>query len=253
MARIRSVKPEFFTSLTISGLSERARLAFIGIWTYVDDYGRAVDDPRLVKAAVFPMDDKITAKVVGDVLNELAASGRIIRYEAGGRRYFVVANWTEHQKIDRKTGSKLPPPPGEPSTNGHHTCSEGSSRMQRGRVEGSIHDQGAGSREQGKDQGDGSGSRESQVDLSAAAARCCESPAAAAAVETIVSIRERQHEGRILHPGPWRSSMRTKIADEFADRIASYLDAHPDADAETILTAGCGFDRWDVIGAGAAS
>jgi hypothetical protein len=33
MARIRSIKPEFFTSLTIGSLSERARLAFIGIWT----------------------------------------------------------------------------------------------------------------------------------------------------------------------------------------------------------------------------
>jgi hypothetical protein len=58
MARIRSIKPEFFTSLTIGSLSERARLAFIGIWTFVDDYGRAVDDARLVKAAVFPLDDR---------------------------------------------------------------------------------------------------------------------------------------------------------------------------------------------------
>jgi hypothetical protein len=245
MARIRSIKPEFFTSLTIGSLSERARLAFIGIWTFVDDYGRAVDDARLVKAAVFPLDDRITVKAVAEVIDELVAAGRLGRYEAGGRHYFVVANWNEHQKIDRRTSSKLPPPPGEPSTNSHRDNSEDSTRMQRGCIEGSIHDQGAGSREQGKDQG--------------AAAHACarpavvvDHPAAAAAVETILTIREQQQNGHIVHPAIWRTKTRPKIADEFADRISSYLDTHPDADAREILTAGCGFDRWAVIGAGVA-
>jgi hypothetical protein len=234
MARIRSIKPEFFTSLTIGSLSERARLAFIGIWTFVDDYGRAVDDARLVKAAVFPLDDRITVKAVAEVIDELVAAGRLGRYEAGGRHYFVVANWNEHQKIDRRTSSKLPPPPGEPSTNSHRDNSEDSTRMQRGCIEGSIHDQGA-------------------------AAHACarptvvvDHPAAAAAVETILTIREQQQNGHIVHPAIWRTKTRPKIADEFADRISSYLDTHPDADAREILTAGCGFDRWAVIGAGVA-
>jgi hypothetical protein len=86
------------------------------------------------------------------------------------------------------------------------------------------------------------------VDLSAAAAlRCREAPAAAAAaVDLILTIRERQQEGRVLHPVVWRTKTRPKIAEEFADQIAGYLAGHPDAGAEEIVTAGCGFTRWDI-------
>lgn len=73
-----------------------------------------------------------------------------------------------------------------------------------------------------------------------------ESPAAAAAIEVILAIRERQQDGRIHSPAVWRTKTRPKIADEFADRIASYLDAHPDADAPEILTTGCGFSEFDI-------
>jgi hypothetical protein len=34
MARIRSIKPEFFTSISIADLSRDARLMFIGMWTH---------------------------------------------------------------------------------------------------------------------------------------------------------------------------------------------------------------------------
>jgi hypothetical protein len=81
----------------------------------------------------------------------------------------------------------------------------------------------------------------------AAALRCREAPAAAAAaVDLILTIRERQQEGRVLHPVVWRTKTRPKIAEEFADQIAGYLADHPDAGAEEIVTAGCGFTRWDI-------
>ena len=43
MARIRSIKPEFFTSIPVGGVSRDARLMFVGLWTNVDDDGRWVD------------------------------------------------------------------------------------------------------------------------------------------------------------------------------------------------------------------
>lgn len=117
LARIRTIKPDFFTSLTIADLSLPARLTFIGLWTTVDDDGRAVDDSRLVKAAVWPLDDRTVVDVASD-LDELAmverpdgARGLIIRYEIGGRRYLCIRNWREHQRIDKPTKSKLPAPP----------------------------------------------------------------------------------------------------------------------------------------------
>jgi hypothetical protein len=110
MARIRSIKPEFFSSLTIASLPLTARLTFIGLWTHVDDEGRCVDEARLVKAAVWPLDDRTAADVESD-LRVLSESSLILRYRVGERSYLTVLGWGEHQRINRPTKSKLPPPP----------------------------------------------------------------------------------------------------------------------------------------------
>lgn len=110
MARIRTIKPEFFTSLTVASISVEARLTFIGLWTHVDDEGRCVDDARLVKAAVWPLDDRTAADVERD-LQALTESSLIARYEAGGRRYLAVRGFAEHQRINRPTPTKIPAPP----------------------------------------------------------------------------------------------------------------------------------------------
>jgi hypothetical protein len=109
MARIRSIKPEFFTSISVANLPIEARLTFIGLWTHCDDEGRCVDDARLIKAAVWPLDDRPAAAVEGD-LGALSESSLITRYEARGRRYIAVVGWLEHQRINRPTASKFPVP-----------------------------------------------------------------------------------------------------------------------------------------------
>jgi hypothetical protein len=115
MARIRTIKPEFFTSLTIADLTAEQRLTFIGLWTHVDDEGRCVDDPRLIKAALWPLDDR-TAADIADDLRALSEASLITRYTLKPKRYLAVTNWHEHQKINRPTESKLPAPEqGEPT------------------------------------------------------------------------------------------------------------------------------------------
>jgi hypothetical protein len=115
MGRIRQVKPEFWTSLAIGELSRDARLLFIGLWNYADDEGRGVDDARLIKGDVFPLDDDMGAAEVEALMCELAAKGRVLRYTSvsphGGRRYISVTNWSEHQYVQRKRPSLLPAPP----------------------------------------------------------------------------------------------------------------------------------------------
>lgn len=109
MARIRTIKPEFFTSLTIANLPLAARLTFIGLWTHVDDGGRCVDEVRLIRAALWPLDDRLASDVEED-LKVLQDASLIVRYEHAGRRYLAVRNWREHQRIDKPKPSKLPPP-----------------------------------------------------------------------------------------------------------------------------------------------
>lgn len=145
MARIRTVKPAFFRSLTIARLSLSARLTFVGLWTYVDDEGREVDDARLVKAAVWPLDDDHPAAGVAADLDELEQRGLVVRYAAGGRRLLQVTSWLEHQRINRPTPSVYPPPPapGDDAVRAHGVLSESSvsahgalSEGSRGEVEG---------------------------------------------------------------------------------------------------------------------
>ena len=61
------------------------------LWGYLDDHGRGVDEPRLIKADCFPLDDDLTADDIDKWL-ELFATPRddepasICRYKIGGRR-----------------------------------------------------------------------------------------------------------------------------------------------------------------------
>lgn len=109
MARIRSIKPGFFRSEDVSALPLRARLTWIGLWTQCDDQGRTKDNPRLIKGDIWPLDEVSLSDIEED-LAELAHHGRILRYEVEGKRYLEVANWSEHQKIDRPSKSLIPPP-----------------------------------------------------------------------------------------------------------------------------------------------
>ncbi|MFD5384330.1 hypothetical protein ACFWMG_05035 [Streptomyces sp. NPDC127074] len=148
MARIRTIKPEFFTSLTVADLTPEQRLTFIGLWTHADDAGRCVDDPRLIKAAIWPLDDRTAADIEID-LKALSESSLITRYIVNRKRYIAVTNWREHQRINRPTASKLPPveqgeqPDPEPPTSGysdsrtpHGECSEPSPPERKGREQG---------------------------------------------------------------------------------------------------------------------
>jgi hypothetical protein len=84
MARIRGVKPEFFTDPDIGELSLAARLLFIGLWTQADRDGRLIDDIRQLKIRLFPFDDDINLNRLDKLLAELQAKKMIHRY-AGTR------------------------------------------------------------------------------------------------------------------------------------------------------------------------
>ncbi len=109
MARIRTIKPEFPHSESIGRLSRDARLTFIQIWTVVDDEGRARAASRMLASLLFPYDDDAPGLIEG-WLSELDTAGFIIRYEVDGSRYLEVVNWAKHQRIDKPSASKFPPP-----------------------------------------------------------------------------------------------------------------------------------------------
>ena len=127
MARIRTIKPEFWTSEQVMECSAMARLLFIGIWNFCDDAGNHPMSPKTIKALVFPGDD-ITALAVEGLLAELVSNRLITIYEAASKQYLHVNGW-HHQKIDRPTVKH--PEFVEPSPSAVREVGEGSSSGDR--------------------------------------------------------------------------------------------------------------------------
>jgi len=108
MARIRSIKPEFWTSAQVLECSTNSRLLFIGLWNFCDDYGRHPLSPKQCKAEVFPADN-FTEKDILGMLQELSKNDLISVYVNENKEYFYIPGW-RHQRIDKPQQPKYPDP-----------------------------------------------------------------------------------------------------------------------------------------------
>jgi hypothetical protein len=137
VARIRSIKPEFWSDDRVTSVSIGARLTFIGIWNFCDDRGVHPGGGRRVKAEVFPLDDGVSAKQVEDWIEELLSIGLLGSFNHDGQRWLYVPGW-HHQVINRPSRSNRPEPPrstprkSEHSVSPHGVLSEDSSMEWRG-------------------------------------------------------------------------------------------------------------------------
>lgn len=108
MARIRSIKPEFFANDELALLGPVSQLLFIGLWGLADREGRLEDRPLRIKAHVFPYYEAD----VNQLLVSLEESGFVRRYCCDGVRVIQVVNFTKHQYPNvKEPQSHLPPPP----------------------------------------------------------------------------------------------------------------------------------------------
>lgn len=108
MARIRTVKPEFWTNEKVLSINPLTRLLFIGMWNFADDYGRMDFSPISIKAKVFP-NDPIAPDDVRDMLHELSRADLLMIYSAKAKEYIEITGW-DHQRIDKRQASKIPAP-----------------------------------------------------------------------------------------------------------------------------------------------
>lgn len=106
MARIRTVKPEFWANEKLSELPEAVHMLACALLNYADDAGYFNANPSLVKAACFPLRELSTP--VGDGLKMLDKSGYIrLLNGSDGRVYGWIPSFLEHQKINRPSDSKI--------------------------------------------------------------------------------------------------------------------------------------------------
>ncbi|MGZ4621489.1 MAG: hypothetical protein ACXVGF_04625 [Blastococcus sp.] len=110
--RIRSIRPEFWSSEDIAGLTWDQRLIFIGLWSYVDDNGVGRDVDRLIVADLFPLDEDMRGalKKVQGALTEYSNRNLITRYEVDGKPYLHITTFLKHQVINRPSRGRYPLP-----------------------------------------------------------------------------------------------------------------------------------------------
>lgn len=110
MARIRTIKPEFWTSEQITECSPSARLLFIGLWNFCDDSGIHPANSKRLLMEVFPAGDFTRIEVDG-FIGELIQHGLLTQYSVEDTQYWIVTGFTKHQKIDQPT-HRFPHPDG---------------------------------------------------------------------------------------------------------------------------------------------
>ena len=104
MARIRTIKPEFWTDDKLTECSLSARLLFIGTWNFADDEGNLDRSAKQIKARVFPVDD-IDCE---PLLRELIAQGLLTEYSVNGKVYLHIQGFKKHQVINRPSAPAYP-------------------------------------------------------------------------------------------------------------------------------------------------
>ncbi len=106
MARIRTIKPEFWTHPIMSRQSDATKLLAIALLNLADDKGYFHAEPNVVRGICRPFDE--TSKTTRIALDALVKINyiEICQNDDYGTIGWIV-NFTTHQKIDHPGGSRL--------------------------------------------------------------------------------------------------------------------------------------------------
>lgn len=106
MARIRSIKPDFWTDEKIVELPYEVRLFFIGSWNFADDNGNLQRSAKKLKMQIFPA-DVIDCE---PLIQSLIRAGMFIEYSVNGDEYLHIKAFKDHQVVNRPSKSSIPQP-----------------------------------------------------------------------------------------------------------------------------------------------
>jgi hypothetical protein len=110
MPRARMIKPEFWEDEKVAELSCWSRLTYIALWNFADDFGRVKGNPKWLLHRIFPYDDH-SATDLQSWLDELERLDRISPYEVNNEKYYIIINFSKHQRVNNKSNWCYPCPP----------------------------------------------------------------------------------------------------------------------------------------------
>lgn len=111
MARIRYLKPEFFSDEGLVELPFETRLTFAGLWCFADKEGRLEDRPKYLKAMIFPYENVNMEKQL-ILLSQEKQNGYpfIQRYQVDDLKLIQIVKWHKHQSPHHTEKESLFPP-----------------------------------------------------------------------------------------------------------------------------------------------
>ena len=110
MARIRTIKPEFWDSPGVETMEPFWRLLFIAMWNWADDSGRGKAEARELMGFAFPRDEDMTLGEFRRGLGEVRRVFGVKFYKVDGRSFYAIPSWEKHQKIDKRSAARWPAP-----------------------------------------------------------------------------------------------------------------------------------------------
>src|SRR5690606_35012940 len=98
MARIRTVKPDFWTDEKIGSLRRDIRLLYIGLWNLSDDRGVIKANPSFIKGQLFSYDEDLRVGTIKEWLDALENGRMLIPFTFNGESYYIIRTFLLHQK-----------------------------------------------------------------------------------------------------------------------------------------------------------
>jgi len=108
MARIRTIKPEFWTDEKVGKLKRDERLLFIGLWNLADDQGVVKANAAYIKGQLFSYDEELRISTVDNWLASMAKARMLIPFTFNSESYYLIRTFDEHQLINRPSKPKFP-------------------------------------------------------------------------------------------------------------------------------------------------
>lgn len=105
MARIRTIKPSFFTSEDICKLTPLARLLFQGLWVEADRDGYLPDKPFQLKTRILPADDCDVDALLWDLVEQ----NLITRFTVAEKQFICITEFKTHQRPHPKEPASAVP------------------------------------------------------------------------------------------------------------------------------------------------
>lgn len=102
MARIRTIKPEFWEDEKIGKLPIPCRLFFIGCWNFADDFGVIKGNAVLLKSQIFPYDENLRVSEIKKWIDSLVDARMLVPIIHAEESYYFIRTFRSHQILDKR-------------------------------------------------------------------------------------------------------------------------------------------------------